>query len=61
VQKPDVEAQVDAEVLRIHSYYEDWPLYDCRDLDAVDVAQLTPLVGGHFGTARLDRRLLSSK
>jgi hypothetical protein len=44
VAKWDVEALVDAGALQIDSYFNDWPLYDCRALDAIPAEQLEPLV-----------------
>jgi DNA polymerase III epsilon subunit-like protein len=43
VDKRDVEALADAGLLRIHGWYKEWPLYSCRDLDAVDAGQLAPI------------------
>jgi hypothetical protein len=36
VEKPDVEALADAGLLTVAGWYKDWPLWDCRALDAVD-------------------------
>lgn len=44
VEKWDVEALVDAEILKVHSYYKEWPVYDSRHLDEITVDQLEPVV-----------------
>jgi hypothetical protein len=44
VQRPDVEALADAGALVVAGWYKEWPLWDCRALDAVDVDQLGAVV-----------------
>ncbi len=44
VQKYDVEALADSGALAVVGWYKEWPLYSCRDLDAVDVEQLCAVV-----------------
>ncbi|MFY1573298.1 exonuclease domain-containing protein [Verrucosispora sp. WMMD703] len=44
VEKEDVEALADAGALRVVGWYKEWPLWDCRALDAVDVDQLGAVV-----------------
>ncbi|MFI7074268.1 3'-5' exonuclease [Micromonospora sediminicola] len=44
VDKPDVEALADAGALAVSSWYKEWPLWDCKALDAVDVDQLAAIV-----------------
>lgn len=44
VARPDVEALAEAGVLAVAGWYEDWPLWDCRDLDVVDVDALAAVV-----------------
>jgi len=44
VEKPDVEALADAGLLATAGWYKEWPLWDCRALDAVDVGLLSAIV-----------------
>jgi hypothetical protein len=44
VEKPDVEALAEAGLLAIAGWYKDWPLWDCRALDAVDADTLSVIV-----------------
>ncbi|MEV0733397.1 exonuclease domain-containing protein [Polymorphospora sp. NPDC050346] len=44
VEKWDVEALADAGALAVAGWYKEWPLWDCRALDAVDVDQLGAVV-----------------
>jgi hypothetical protein len=44
VEKPDVEALADAGLLATAGWYKQWPLWDCRALDAVDADLLTAIV-----------------
>ncbi|MFI6134040.1 exonuclease domain-containing protein [Micromonospora sp. NPDC051141] len=44
VEKEDVEALADAGALAVAGWYKQWPLWDCRALDAVDVDQLAAAV-----------------
>jgi hypothetical protein len=44
VEKPDVEALADAGLLAAVGWYKEWPLWDCRALDAVDADLLTAIV-----------------
>jgi hypothetical protein len=44
VEKPDVEALADAGLLVAAGWYKEWPLWDCRALDAVDVDALGGIV-----------------
>jgi hypothetical protein len=44
VQKPDVEALTDAGLLAVADWYKEWPLWDCRALDGVDVDALGAIV-----------------
>ncbi len=44
VQKHDVEALADAGTLAVAGWYKEWPLWDCRALDAVDVDALGAIV-----------------
>ncbi|MBW4700362.1 3'-5' exonuclease [Micromonospora sp. RL09-050-HVF-A] len=44
VEKWDVEALADAGVLAVAGWYKEFPLWDCRALDAVDVDQLGAVV-----------------
>lgn len=42
--KDEVEALAEAGHLAVHSSYKEWPLYSCRDIDAVDVELLAAVV-----------------
>ncbi len=44
VTKADVEALADAGLLAVAGWYKEWPLWSCRQLDAVDVDALGPIV-----------------
>jgi hypothetical protein len=44
VEKPDVEALADADLLAAAGWYKEWPLWDCRALDGVDVGLLSAIV-----------------
>jgi hypothetical protein len=44
VEKVDVEDLADAGALEVAGWYKDWPLWDCRALDAVDVDQVGAIV-----------------
>ncbi len=44
VEKWDIEALADAGTLTVAGWYKEWPLYSCRQLDAVDVEQLATVV-----------------
>jgi hypothetical protein len=44
VERPDVEVLAESGVLTVVGWFKDWPLYSCRDLDAVDVEALGPIV-----------------
>jgi len=45
VDRADVEALVEAGHLEVYDYFKEWPIYRCRDLDAVDAELLAPIVG----------------
>jgi hypothetical protein len=40
VKKPDIEALADAGLLSATGWYKEWPLWDCRELDALDAEQV---------------------
>jgi hypothetical protein len=44
VERPDVEALADAGLLVAAGWYKEWPLWDCRALDAVDAAAIGAVV-----------------
>ena len=44
VEKTDVEALADAGLLAVAGWYKQWPLWDCRALDAVDAGALGAVV-----------------
>jgi hypothetical protein len=44
VDRHDVEALAERELLRVVGWYKEWPLYDPRQLDALDVDLLAPVV-----------------
>lgn len=44
VEKWDVEALAEAGMLPVAGWYKEWPLYDCRTLDTLDVDALGPVV-----------------
>ena len=46
VEKTDVEALADAGLLAVAGWYKQWPLWDCRALDAVDAGALGAVVAG---------------